>query len=124
MKRSLSQIVIVLLAAGAASAPFGCTLDPATLVSDSAVHASLAPGMYWVEGTGDVLNAYRLPEQRGDAGQWLAIEGTAPAWYTGPAVYRLADDAAWSRETQGDDLTLDDVLQLWDPSPRSPANPS
>ena len=110
MKRSVPLSVVCMLAGVACTLGVGgCPIDPAAFEPPPA-----AAGLYWVEHAAGELALYRLPEYRGDPGQWLVIETDPPEWYTGPAVYGLAEDGTWTRQTEDDDLTLDDVLQLYD----------
>ena len=90
----------------------GCPFD----VTSGRLPATLA-GTYWVEYGDGALQAFVLPEYRGEEGRWLTLDTATTGWYSGPALYELHDDATWTRLTEGD-LTLDDVLQTYDPPPR------
>lgn len=91
----------------------GCPLDSAGSLEGLA-------GTYWVEHRAGELAAYALPATRGESGHWLTLETEVPAWYTGPALYEVADDGTWKRLTDDTALTLDDVLQTYDPRPSVP----
>lgn len=112
MRRNLTlRLAQLVLLVGPLFAVAGCPID----ATDGAVAASLA-GTYWVEYRAGALEAYVLPEFRDDEGLWLTLDTEVPDWYTGPALYELSDDGTWARLTDGD-LTLDDVLQVYDPPP-------
>jgi len=79
-------------------------------------------GLYWVEYLDGTLSVFELPAYRGDEGRWLTFDTNLPAWYTGPALYEAQAGGTWLRLTEGNDLTLDDVLMLHDPAPPPPAS--
>ena len=80
-------------------------------------------GTYWVEYQAGQLAVFELPPYRGDEGVWNRLTIGQPDWYTGPALYEVNADGSWSRLTTDETLTLDDVLQTYDPPPRpSPAS--
>ena len=81
-----------------------------------------AAGTYWVEYQAGQLAVFELPRYRGDVGVWHQLAMDQPDWYTGPALYDVNSDGSWSRLATSDALTLDDVLQTYDPPPQpSPA---
>lgn len=113
MNRRLSpQLARLLLCISPLIAVAGCPLD----LTSGQVAATLA-GTYWVEFDDGALQAYVLPQYRGEDGRWLTLDTAAPDWYSGPALYELHEDTTWTRLTEGD-LTLDEVLQTYDPPPR------
>ncbi len=90
----------------------GCPVD-STLIDTPAALA----GTYWVEYADQTLSVFELPEYRGEEGVWHTFEIAVPDWYTGPALYEVNDDGSWQRLTDDPDLTLDEVLMLYDPPP-------
>jgi hypothetical protein len=92
----------------------GCPVD-----ATPAVLSEAPAGTYWVEYQAGSLAVYELPVYRGEAGIWRTVKIAAPQWYTGPALYVVREDGSWDRLTTGDTLTLDDVLQTYDPAPRA-----
>lgn len=94
----------------------GCPIDPAAIDPGTFAPPPAAAGVYWVEHEQGQLAFYRLPEYRGDPGAWYVLEAPPPVWFTDPAVYELTAEGTWTRVTEGD-LTLDEVLQLWDVGP-------
>ena len=122
MKRSSLAIpVAALCCLSCLCAVGGCPLDLQGIDPASFQPAPELAGVYWIEHTDAELAIYRLPEYRGDPGEWLTIKIEPPAEYTGPALYEIDTDGSWTRLTDGDDLTLDEVLQLWDPGPLPPS---
>lgn len=100
----------------------GCPMDMAQLDA-SPVLADMYPdlaGQYWVEYADGELAIFRLPQVRGDDGDWLEIAADMPTWYTGPALYEVDDTGMWQRVTQDDSITLDEIIQLHDPVPAIP----
>ncbi|MFH1745433.1 MAG: hypothetical protein ABIG44_00145 [Planctomycetota bacterium] len=95
----------------------GCPVDLNTLEPPPA-----AAGQYWIEYTDGELALYRLPDQRGEEGVWYVIETESPEWFTGPAVYELDTEGLWTRLTEDENLTLDEVIQLYDTAPAVPDN--
>jgi hypothetical protein len=91
----------------------GCPMDAAQLSGT----LPLTSGTYWVEYADGQLAAYELPEQRTDGGKWYAISTDVPQWYTGPALYGVNPDGTWARITSDPNLTLDDILVVYDPKP-------
>jgi hypothetical protein len=77
-------------------------------------------GTYWVEYGKGQLAIYVLPEARGEPGEWRLVSRPKPEWYTGPALYQALEDGGWERRIDGNELTLDEVLQLHDPAPPAP----
>jgi hypothetical protein len=75
-------------------------------------------GTYWVEYQAGQLAVFELPLYRGDEGVWNRLTIAQPNWYTGPALYQVNADGSWSRVMAYETLTLDDVLQTYDPLPR------
>ena len=117
MRRSFCWITRGLLGWAACTLMVGgCPVDPSVIDPESFAALPAAAGVYWVEHDQGELAFYRLPEQRGDPGTWLVVEAQPPEWLTGPAVYLLDDDGIWTRQTEGD-LTLDEVIQIWDIGP-------
>lgn len=119
MKRALSSVMAGLLGCLALTLG-GCPLDPVTFDPDTFEPLPVIPGLYWVEHVDGELAIYRLPEDREDPGTWTTREGDPPLWYTGPAVYDLDDTGDWVRVTEDDNLTLDEVMQLYDFAPAAP----
>jgi len=91
----------------------GCPLDASVLepLPDVA-------GTYWVEYGDGELAVFELPEYRGEEGTWHLLATEQPSWYTGPALYEVGEDGSWVRLTTDPGLTLDDIIQLYDPAPR------
>ncbi|MEW6251492.1 MAG: hypothetical protein AB1716_12650, partial [Planctomycetota bacterium] len=71
----------------------------------------------WGEYAGGELVRDELPDVRGEPGIGVRTVEPAPAWYTGPGVYASEEDGGWTRLTSDPALTLDDVLQVYDPPP-------
>jgi hypothetical protein len=92
----------------------GCPVD-ATVATLPSVDA----GTYWVEYQDGALAVFELPTYRGESGVWYTLEIAEPAWYTGPALYEVREDGSWVPLTTGGAMTLDDVLQTYDPAPRA-----
>lgn len=90
----------------------GCPIDP-TLGGVLPAEA----GTYWVEYSDSALVVYELPATRDEVGAWHTFEMAQPDWYTGPALYEVHEDGSWDRLTTDETLTLDDVLQTYDPAP-------
>lgn len=113
MKRSVSlRLVWVLGCLALGMGVGGCPVDLASVEPPPA-----AAGLYWAEHADGELSLYRLPDERGEAGIWFVVPTDEPEWYSGPAVYALDEEGNWTRETDGDDLTLDEVIQLYDIAP-------
>lgn len=75
-------------------------------------------GTYWAEYTDGQLVVFALPEYRGEQGTWSRLSTPEPGWYSGPALYEVGTDGTWTRLTTDTTLTLDDVMQTYDPAPR------
>ncbi len=108
VSRVLVAVLPLVLMAGCPDAPGILNLSP-----------SLA-GTYWVEYQDGTLVTYELPADRGAEGTWLSAAMAMPEWYTGPALYEVSADGTWLRLEDGADLTLDEVMQLYDPRPAAP----
>ncbi|MGD8452483.1 MAG: hypothetical protein PVJ57_11740 [Phycisphaerae bacterium] len=119
MKRPLLSVMVGLLGC-LTLALGGCPLDPMAISPETFEPLPAIPGLYWAEHTDGELAIYRLPEYREDPGSWTTHEIDPPDWYTGPAVYELDDVGDWTRVTEGDDLTLDEIMQLYDFAPAAP----
>lgn len=91
----------------------GCPLDN----MDFPLTESLE-GWYWVEYHDGLLSAYELPEYRGEDGRWITLETTEPVGFTGPGLYEVDADGNWTMLVSGENETLDDFLQTYDPQPR------
>lgn len=91
----------------------GCPVDLTQLPADQ-----MLAGTYWVEYRDGQLMAFELPEFRGETGTWHSLPAAQPDWYTGPALYDVNADGTWIRLGDAGELTLDDVLQTYDPPPR------
>jgi hypothetical protein len=114
---SLSHVVPLAFLALPLLLVAGCPMDAAQFSGTP----PLTSGTYWVEYANGQLTAYELPEQRTDAGKWYAMPTDVPQWYTGPALYSVNPDGTWTRITTDPNLTLDDILVVYDPKP--PAAP-
>ncbi len=91
----------------------GCPLDG---LQTSALDT--LDGTYWVEYTKGELIIYELPAERADDALWYALATDEPDWYEGPGLYDSGPHGQWSRTSDDDDRTLDEILQLYDPRPR------
>lgn len=89
----------------------GCTFDT-SLLPDSDVNGEAV----WLEPdqTGELLCAV-LPDERGDA-PVVTVLASPPDWYVGPGLYVPGVDG-YTREVDGAELTLDDVLMVWNAGP-------
>lgn len=95
----------------------GCIMSPPVL--DTLYGPS--PGTYYVEQHDTALYYYQLPE-RGGAGSWMRLVDSAD-WYVGPGFYDLDQNQNWSWDEDNAGLTLDEFIQLYDPTPAPPAAP-
>jgi hypothetical protein len=94
----------------------GCPVSATDLTAGAQVD-TMAPGSYWVEQDGDTLAYFALPATRGDSGQWVAIAGADTSWYTDPGWYAWSPESGWAKDDALASLTLDDVVQTYDPQP-------
>ena len=107
----------------------GCPVNP-DVVDSGAGQSSTVPyrtslaGDYWAEYADGTLAIFELPRYRGAAGAWLTAATPQPEWYTGPALYEVKEDGTWTRLTSDANLTLDDIIQLYDPPPAVEDSPS
>ncbi len=121
--RPLSLAARVLSAAFPLVIVAGCPVDSTSLQlgetagGDSGLKAASDGREYWVEYADGTLAMFELPQYRGQEGSWQRVARSEPAWYTGPALYAVDADGAWTRLTDDSNLTLDDVIQLYDPPP-------
>jgi hypothetical protein len=93
----------------------GCPIDAAQFDGPG-----VPAGMYWVEHDDGELVLFELPAERSAEGTWFTFETDPPEWYAGPALYELHDDGTWSRLSGDQTLTLDEIIQLYDPRPALP----
>jgi hypothetical protein len=107
--RIAGSLAVVLPLALLAGCPVSST--PVDLGADVA-------GTYWVEYQAGQLAVFELPAYRGDEGVWTRLTIGQPDWYTGAALYQVNADSSWSRVMAYKTLTLDDVLQTYDPPPQ------
>lgn len=106
--RCLRTMAVVLAALLAMT---GCTFETAQ-VSGVAAEA----GAIWVEPADEGgFRMAALPAER-RAPVEISIVPAAPSWYAGPGVYVLSS-GGYALELDGAGLTLDDVLNVWDPAP-------
>jgi hypothetical protein len=108
-KSMLISSLVVAAALALGGCPSGTSLPDGVTVPD---------GAYWVEYQSGSLKAYAMPRYAGDAGAWYELPAARPTWYTGAALYEVADDGSWSRLTNDTALSLDDLIQVWDAPPR------
>ena len=95
----------------------GCPVSPSALDPGAFDPAALATGAYWVDYQAGELSVLPLPPSDTDSRSSLVVKAPSPQWFAGRGVYLLAEDNTWTRETEDDDLTLDEVLQLYDFAP-------
>lgn len=101
----------------------GCPADPTLLLSqgigaDDGAARSLAErptGLHWVAADGDQLGLLHLPE-RGALPETVWLTMAAPAWYAGEGLYENTAQG-WVVVDVSGDLTLDELLMLYDPLP-------
>ncbi len=94
----------------------GCPLQPQQLEA-----AGVTAGTYAVEYADGQLMVYDLPEYRDEEGMLYTYDISQPDWYTGPAVYEVDDNGAWTPIVEN--VTIDEILTTWDfpPRPEAPA---
>jgi hypothetical protein len=95
----------------------GCPGSPSALDPGTLDPAALASGAYWVDYQAGELSVLPLPPSDANSRSSLVVKAPSPQWFAGRGVYTLAEDSTWTRETEDDSLTLDEVLQLYDFAP-------
>ncbi|MBU0640288.1 MAG: hypothetical protein KKB50_15585 [Planctomycetes bacterium] len=103
-------LVVAMLTGGCLPIPEDLTLAPQEPVAAS-------PGTYWLDQQDGELFYFEFPPQRGTGGRWMLLDETVGDWFTGPGFYELSEDLSWSRDPDWDGVTLDEVMQLYDPPP-------
>lgn len=109
-----SAIVFCMLSLGL-FATGGCPL----VLPETQLAPSPEPGTHYVARIEGELFYLQFPEVRGERHQWIELYGEGE-WYTGEGFYQLSEDYVWSRDQEIGDLTIDDLIQLYDPPPPVP----
>jgi hypothetical protein len=81
-------------------------------------------GLYWVDYADGELRLYRFPKYRDEDGAMRLLETEQPSWYFGPGLYEADEYFRWQRVPLDQDVTLDDIIQLYDFRPRPPGEPA
>lgn len=119
--RRVAHLVIVSTAMIAAGLLAGCCPGFTDyLVLGGQETPSPETGSYWVEMRNGQLHYFELPEERNVSGRWIALGDDLTDWFDGPAFYLYSAEKGWSRDPDAEGITLDDVLQLYDPPPAVP----
>jgi hypothetical protein len=77
------------------------------------------PGSYWITEDAGQLYYFQFPQDRDEQGQWIPLDDQAD-WFEGPGFYRLDEDLTWSPDVEFEGMTLDELLQVYDPPPAVP----
>lgn len=96
----------------------GCLLPPDDVELAAGAVSALPAGHVWLSKDAEGVLAYRLPEDREDAGAWIDPSPALPEWYSQCGVYEIDASGMGVLTTPAEDL--DEVLNIWDVAPPPP----
>lgn len=76
-----------------------------------------ANATYWVQEFGGRLSYFEFPS-RGNTGRWRLVGDPDTSWYQGPGAYEFTIETGWKYDESTGSISLDDMLQTYDPIPR------